>query len=152
MKTVEVFSYRLAINWKNRFAPWMSMPYIAIKGFPKDEETIRKVADRFNEALLELWGCPQEAVNISYEAVPPEEWDERMERGEIVQNREKMLIYGGKRTDQIDPQIKDKRSKLMIAQTEKSREKFCPLLSVKPFRCFSSAAKTEYMRARPEII
>ena len=30
------------------------MPYIAIKGFPKDEETIRKVADRFNEALLEL--------------------------------------------------------------------------------------------------
>lgn len=81
------------------------MPYIAIKGFPKDEETIRKVADRFNEALLELWGCPQEAINISYEAVPPEEWDERMERGEIVQNREKMLIYGGKRTDQLDPPV-----------------------------------------------
>lgn len=81
------------------------MPYIAIKGFPKDEETIRKVADRFNEALLELWGCPQEAINISYEAVPPEEWDERMERGEIAQNREKMLIYGGKRTDQLDPPV-----------------------------------------------
>ncbi len=24
VKTVEVFSYRLAISWKNRFAPWMS--------------------------------------------------------------------------------------------------------------------------------
>ena len=46
-----------------------------------------------------------EAVNISYEAVPPEEWDERMERGEIVQNREKMLLYGGKRTDQFDPPV-----------------------------------------------
>ena len=81
------------------------MPYIAIKGFPKGEETIRKVADRFNEALLELWGCPQEAINISYEAVPPEEREGCMERGEIVQNREKMLIYGGKRTDQLDPPV-----------------------------------------------
>ena len=46
-----------------------------------------------------------EAINISYEAVPSEEWDERMERGEIAQNREKMLIYGGKRTDQLDPPV-----------------------------------------------
>lgn len=46
-----------------------------------------------------------ESIIISYEAVLPEEWDERMERGEIVQNREKMLIYGGKRTDQLDPPV-----------------------------------------------
>ena len=25
VKTVDVFSYRLAMSWKNRFAPWMSM-------------------------------------------------------------------------------------------------------------------------------
>ena len=73
------------------------MPYIAIKGFPKDDETMRKVAERFNAALLELWGCRQEHINISYEAVPPEEWDERIERGEIVRNEDKMLIYGGKK-------------------------------------------------------
>ena len=40
----------------------------------------------------------QEHINISYEAVPPEEWDERIERGEIAQNRDKMLILGGKWT------------------------------------------------------
>ena len=74
------------------------MPYIAIKGFPKDNETMRKVADRINAALLELWGCQQEHINISYEAVPPEEWDERIEHGEIVQNWDKMLILGGKWT------------------------------------------------------
>ena len=34
------------------------MPYIAIKGFPKDDETIREVAERINAALLELWGLP----------------------------------------------------------------------------------------------
>ena len=72
------------------------MPYIAIKGFPKDNETIRKVAARINETLLELWGCPQAAINISYEPIPPEEWDERMEHGEIAQNRDRMLILGGK--------------------------------------------------------
>ena len=71
------------------------MPYIAIKGFPKDDETVRKVAERINETLLELWGCRQEHINISYEAVPPEEWDERIERGEIARNRDKMLMLGG---------------------------------------------------------
>ena len=72
------------------------MPYIAIKGFPKDDETIRKVAERINAALLELWGCRQEHINISYEAIAPEEWDERIEHGEIERNRDKMLLLGGK--------------------------------------------------------
>ena len=74
------------------------MPYIAIKGFPKDDETVRKVAERINATLLELWGCRQEHINISYEAVPPEEWDERIERGEIARNRDKMLMLGGEWT------------------------------------------------------
>ena len=74
------------------------MPYIAIKGFPKDDETVRKVAERINATLLDLWGCRQEHINISYEAVPPEEWDERIERGEIARNRDKMLMLGGEWT------------------------------------------------------
>lgn len=74
------------------------MPYIVIKGFPKDDETIRKVAERINEVLLDLWGCQQEHINISYEAVPPEEWDERIERGEIARNKDKMLMLGGEWT------------------------------------------------------
>ena len=74
------------------------MPYIAIKGFPKDDETVRKVAERINATLLELWGCRQEHINISYEAVPPEKWDERIERGEIARNKGKMLMLGGEWT------------------------------------------------------
>ena len=72
------------------------MPYIAIKGFPKDDETVRKVAERINATLMELWGYRQKHINISYEAVPPEEWDDRIERGEIARNRDKMLMLGGK--------------------------------------------------------
>ena len=73
------------------------MPYIAIKGYPKDDETKKQVAERINAVFLELWGCPQEAVNLSVEEIPPEQWEERMERGEIEANRGNMLIRAGKK-------------------------------------------------------
>lgn len=73
------------------------MPYIAIKGFPKDEETVKKVAERFNETLLELWGCQQKDISISYEAVAPEKWDDEIVRGEVEAKRDCMLILNGER-------------------------------------------------------
>ena len=47
----------------------------------------------------------EEAISASYAAVPSGVRKGRMERGGIAQNREKMLIYGGKRTDQLDPPV-----------------------------------------------
>ena len=41
------------------------MPNIAIKGFLKDDETIRRVAEYINATLLELWGCRQESTSSS---------------------------------------------------------------------------------------
>jgi len=73
------------------------MPYIAIKGFPKDEETVKKAAERINETLLELWGCQQKDISISYEAVAPENWDEQIVHGEVEAKRDKMLILNGER-------------------------------------------------------
>ena len=73
------------------------MPYIAIKGYPKDDETKKKVVERVNAAFLELWGCPQEAINISVEEVPPAEWEARVEHGEIEEKADKMFIRAGKK-------------------------------------------------------
>ena len=73
------------------------MPYIAIKGFPKDDETMREVAERINAVLLSLWGCQQEHINISYEPIAPEDWDARIEDGEIPANASRMLIRAGQR-------------------------------------------------------
>lgn len=73
------------------------MPYIEIKGIPKDDDTIHEVAERMNAVLLELWGCQQEHINISYEAIPPEDWDPRIENGEIPAKQDNMLIRSGKR-------------------------------------------------------
>lgn len=79
------------------------MPYIAIKGYPKDDATKRKVVEQINQDFLELWGCPQEAINISVEEVPPEQWEERMERGELPANKDKMMICAGKKLYEADP-------------------------------------------------
>ncbi len=73
------------------------MPYIAIKGFPKDDDTMHEVAERVNAVILDLWGCDQKYINISYEAVPPEDWDARIEQGEIPANSDHMLIRAGQR-------------------------------------------------------
>ena len=73
------------------------MPYIAIKAYPKDEETKAWVAEKINQVFLEEWGCPQEAISLSIQAVYPEQWQTEVEQKEILPNKEKMLILNGKK-------------------------------------------------------
>lgn len=73
------------------------MPYISIKCYPKDEEVKKKMVDKINEAFLEVWGCPQEAITISIEEVAPDEWQQKVVKPEIEPNRDKMMILSGKR-------------------------------------------------------
>ncbi|AEV67520.1 tautomerase family protein [Acetivibrio clariflavus] len=73
------------------------MPYIAIKCYPKDEETKKKVVEKINEVFLEFWGCPQGAITISIEEVAPDEWNEKVVKTEIEPNKDKMMILSGKR-------------------------------------------------------
>ncbi len=73
------------------------MPYIAIKAYPKDEETKRKLVSKVNEAFLEIWGCPQEAITISLEEVAPDKWEDTVVKPEIEPNKEKMMILSGEK-------------------------------------------------------
>ncbi|MBQ3391759.1 MAG: tautomerase family protein [Clostridia bacterium] len=73
------------------------MPYIAIKTFPKDEETKKKVVERINELFLELWGCPQRAITISVEEFDPDEWAEKVQTPEIDPKLDKMMILKGEK-------------------------------------------------------
>ena len=74
------------------------MPYIAIKAFPKDEETKRRTLEKINQVFLESWGCPQEAVTISFEEIQPQDWDEKVRNSEILPQMDKMMILDGKKT------------------------------------------------------
>ena len=73
------------------------MPYIAIKAYPKDEETKKKLVDRINDVLLETWGCPQEAVSISIEEVEPSEWNRAVMETEVLPFEDRMMILEGKK-------------------------------------------------------
>ena len=73
------------------------MPYIAIKAFPKDEETKKRVVERINQVFLEEWGCPQKALTISIEAVSPEDWAEKVRKPLIEPYPDCMMILDGKK-------------------------------------------------------
>lgn len=73
------------------------MPYIAIKAYPKDEETKKKLVEKVNEAFLEVWGCPQEAISISVEEIAPENWEEMIVKREVIPNEDKMFILSGEK-------------------------------------------------------
>lgn len=73
------------------------MPYIAIKSFPKDEETKKKVVDKINQVFLEEWGCPQGALTISLEEIGPDEWDKKVVEPEIEPKKDYMMIFNGEK-------------------------------------------------------
>ena len=72
------------------------MPYIEIRAYPKDEEIKEHVAQRIKQVFLEEWGCPESAISVSFEAIPPEDWATRA--GPVMEaNSGKMYILNGEK-------------------------------------------------------
>ena len=74
------------------------MPYIAMKAWPRDKATKKKMAMLINKAILEGWGSPQASVNFSLEEFSKEEWDEAVRKPDI-DNNPNMLIVDGEPTE-----------------------------------------------------
>ena len=73
------------------------MPYIAIKSFPKDEKTKKRVTEKINEIFLEEWGCPAAAITISIEEILPANWEEKIVKPEIEPKADKMMILSSEK-------------------------------------------------------
>ena len=73
------------------------MPYIAIKSFPKDDETKKKVVDEINEVFIKHWGCPPQAMTISVEDISPDDWTEIVVKPQIEPIMDKVLILKGEK-------------------------------------------------------
>lgn len=73
------------------------MPYISIKCYPKDEETKKLAVERINQVMLDVWGCPPQALTISVEEVAPENWQEQVVKPEIEPRMDKMMILSGEK-------------------------------------------------------
>ncbi len=55
-----------------------------------DEETKKAAVEKINEVMLEIWKCPPEALTISIEEIPREEWVETVKKPEIEKKMDKM--------------------------------------------------------------
>ena len=73
------------------------MPYIAVKSYPKDEETKKKVAEEINQIFLKYWKCPPQAISISLEEVDPSEWEEKVRKPDILPKLDKMMVLDGEK-------------------------------------------------------
>jgi len=73
------------------------MPFISIKCYPKDEETKKLAVERINQVMLDVWGCPPQALTISVEEVAPENWQEQVVKPEIEPRMDKMMILSGEK-------------------------------------------------------
>ncbi|MBE6994444.1 MAG: hypothetical protein E7423_07390 [Ruminococcaceae bacterium] len=71
------------------------MPYVAIKSWPKDEETKKRVVEKVNQAMIDALGCAPEALTISYEMIPKEEWEEKVKKVDIEPKMDKVMILSG---------------------------------------------------------
>ena len=60
------------------------MPYIAIKAYPKDEETKKRAVEQIRDVLLKTWGCP-------------EDFNKKVREPEILPKLDKMMILDGKK-------------------------------------------------------
>ena len=73
------------------------MPYIAIRSYPKDEDTKRRLVERFNQDIMEICGVPAQAITISYEEIVPEEWADKVVKTEVEPKMDKMYIVKGEK-------------------------------------------------------
>ena len=71
------------------------MPYIAVKMWPKDPEVKKKFAENLIKATVEAVGCPPQAVTVSMEEIDPSDWEEKVVKGEIESNKDRLTIIKG---------------------------------------------------------
>lgn len=71
------------------------MPYVSIKAYPRDEAVKNRLVEEVNKVFLDVLGCPPEAMTISIEDVAPEDWEEQVQKPQIMTNLDKMKILDG---------------------------------------------------------
>ena len=47
--------------------------------------------------FLEEWGCPEQAISVSFEEFPPEQWEEKVVGPIMGPNKDKMYILNGEK-------------------------------------------------------
>ena len=73
------------------------MPYVSIKAYPRDKAVNQKLVEEINKTVLNVFGCPPEALTILFEEVPKEEWKEKVDDALVAPNMDHVMILKGQK-------------------------------------------------------
>ena len=74
----------------------ITMPYIAVKMWPKDDAQKKALAENLAKAVVDTLGCPPQAVTLSIEEIEQEKWVETV-GPELEAKQDKMYIVKGEK-------------------------------------------------------
>ena len=55
------------------------------------------MAERIKDVFLEEWGCPEQAISVSFEEVDPKDWESKVVGPIMGPNADRMYISDGKK-------------------------------------------------------
>ena len=71
------------------------MPYVKIKGYPKDEETKKIITKKITEVFETYWPCKKDVLSVSIEGIDPQNWEEDVVNKDIKDDMENMYLLNG---------------------------------------------------------
>lgn len=72
------------------------MPHIIVKMYPgRDEEQKQNLAESISKSVVDITGCEERVVSVAIEEVKPEEWDEKVYKTDILENKYKLYKNPG---------------------------------------------------------
>ena len=71
------------------------MPYIKIKGYPKDEETKKIITKKITEVFENYWPCKKDVISVSIEGIDPENWEKDVVNKDIKDDMDNMYLLNG---------------------------------------------------------
>ena len=72
------------------------MPHVIVKLYPgRTEEQKRRLTQAIAGDLVEILQCPETAVSVGFEEVPPAEWPEKVYRPDILEKQDTLYLKPG---------------------------------------------------------
>ena len=72
------------------------MPHVIVKLYPgRSEEQKIKLAEAITKDVMEIAKCEEKVVSVAFEEIPPEEWEEKVYRPDIINNQDKLYKKPG---------------------------------------------------------
>jgi 4-oxalocrotonate tautomerase len=74
----------------------MNMPHVIVKLYPgRSEEQKQKLTEAIAKDVVEIIKCPEMAVSVALEEVPPADWPEKVYRPDILEKKETLYRKPG---------------------------------------------------------